>query len=186
MDSGNWPPDTQSPFPRRKWEKGLVASKGYTSLWFSLFNRRVIVLQYGELRWHHCPARNGPLLVLFNMCCWFWTRCLKYSADQGTRLPSVSVKEPSVRPEPIQRSVPPPDNRNEEILLISSCAAWNDEWCVHCILGLDWCLNGEHFTISFITWDNSPKKFTFLTLKKYLSRPVWLYFFCGKYIVKNV
>lgn len=38
MDSGNWPPDTQSPFPRRKAEKDLVASKGYTSLWFSLFN----------------------------------------------------------------------------------------------------------------------------------------------------
>lgn len=116
-------------FPEGKEKKALSLPRGTHLCGFLSLIRRVTVLQYGGLRWHHCPARNGPLLVLFNMCCWFWTRCLKYSADRGTSLPSVSVKEPSAWPEPIQRSVPPPDNRNEEIWLISSCAAWNDEVC---------------------------------------------------------
>lgn len=125
-------------FPEGKQKKVSSLPRGTHLCGFLSLIWQVIVLQYGRLRWHHHPTCNRPLLVLFNMCCWFWTRCMKYFAVQGTSLPSVAVREPSVRPEANQGSVPPPDYRNAGILLI-----WrNDKWCTHCILRLDWFLDG--------------------------------------------
>ncbi len=85
-----WILETQSPFPRRKGEKGLVASKRYTSLWFSLFNSTSHSVAVWRGRVTSSPARNGPSLVLFYMCCWFWTGCLK--CRPGNQ-PSLCVSE---------------------------------------------------------------------------------------------
>jgi len=65
-------------FPEGKHKKALSLPRGTHLCGFLSLIWQVIVLQYGRLRWHHHSACNRPLLVFFNMCCWFWTRCMKY------------------------------------------------------------------------------------------------------------